>query len=94
MFTPQQYNNIPMKLAAIVGLCDMLIEINDKERAADALAFVIAHAVASTATRERAEDLFDELEAELCPRVIWDARERAKTVTLAEIMFDLDENIN
>jgi hypothetical protein len=83
--------NTAITLATIVGAADLLIEMEEKERAADVLAFVLAQDEASPATRERAWDLFDELEAELCPRVIWDARERAQTATLQQILMLLDD---
>jgi hypothetical protein len=83
-------NNIPSTLAALVGTADLLIASDEKEQAANVLAFVIQHPETSTPTRQRAEDLFDDLEAELCPRVIWDARENARTLSLEIVLFDLE----
>lgn len=83
--------NTPITLATIVGTADLLIEMGEKERAANILAFVLAQDETSPATRERAGDLFDMLEAELCPRVIWDARERARTATLPQILMELED---
>ncbi len=82
-------DNTPLILAAIVALADTLIDENRKEQAANLLAFVIAQPHTRSATRQHALDLFDLLESEICPRVIWDARERAQTATLTDIVQSL-----
>ncbi len=77
-------------LATIVGIADLLMDTGNKEAAANALAFVIEHPTTSDSTRERAIDLFNDLEAELCPRVIWDARARAQEITLQQVVLELE----
>jgi hypothetical protein len=83
-------SELALILAAVVGAADLLMNIGEAERAANALAYVIAHPASSTATHRRAEELFAQLEAEICPRVILDARARAETATLDEILLELD----
>lgn len=80
-------SNLPLAFAAIVGIADTLIDENLKEPAANLLAYVIAQPTASDATRHHAVDLFDLLEAEICPRVIWDARAFAQRASFDDVLM-------
>jgi hypothetical protein len=81
--------------ASVVEMVDILVEIAeghiqqaDKERAAEILALVIHYPMPSD-TRRYAEALFNDLDAELCPRAIWDAREKALTITLDDMVTEI-----
>ncbi len=81
--------------ACVSEMVDILVEIAeghlqhaDRERAAEILALVIHYPMQSD-TRRYAEALFTDLEAELCPRTIWDARERALTITLDDMVTEI-----
>lgn len=75
---------IPAVLDALVGIAQELIDTDEKERAVEILALVLNYPM-NRETREVAVYLFDELEAELCPRVIWDARALANDLTLDDL---------
>ncbi|MDZ4766642.1 MAG: hypothetical protein SGI73_19055 [Chloroflexota bacterium] len=77
---------------AISEMLDALIEIAESEmnggaleHAADILALAIHYPLRPDA-RHHAEALFADLEIILCPRAIWDAREKALTMTLDELI--------
>lgn len=72
----------PTLLAALVGVAELLIRDGKTDQAATLLAFVLEHPLTREETHDYAFDLFDELEATICPRVILDAREAARTLTL------------
>lgn len=74
---------VDMALETLVEIAEALIDADDKERAAEILALVLCYPL-DDETLEIAEYLFLELESELCPRVMDDARRRAKDVTLQD----------
>jgi hypothetical protein len=76
-------------LAHLVRIADLLIEHGITDEAANLLAFVMAQTEVDPTTFDHAEDLFLDLEAEICPRVIWDAREFARSITLEQIIAHL-----
>lgn len=84
--------------SSVTAMIDVLIEIAEMDIihgktacAADILALVI-HYPMPIEMRERAEGLLSELEIMVCPRVIWDAREKALTMTLDDIIAQRLEN--
>ncbi len=70
----------------LVALAEVLIEQGRTEPAAFILAFVLAHPATPTAIHHQADLLFDELEASICPRVIWDARQFAQAATQTDVI--------
>lgn len=72
-------------LDLLVAIAQQEIAIGDKTLAADILALVLAYPLRQV-TRDQAETLFDDLERELCPRVIFDARAAAEALTLDEMV--------
>jgi hypothetical protein len=77
---------------AVSEMLDALIEIAELEiargagdHAADILALAIHYPLRPDA-RQHAETLFADLEITQCPRVIWDAREKALSMTLDELI--------
>lgn len=72
-------------LDLLVQIAQQEIVIGDKTLAADILALALAYPLRQV-TRDLAETLFDDLERELCPRVIWDARASAEETTLDEMV--------
>lgn len=75
----------PKVIDLLVEIAETTIERGDKERAAQILVLAL-HYPMRLSTLETAEMLLTELEAELCPRVIWDAREQAQIMTLEDMV--------
>jgi hypothetical protein len=75
---------VPAAIDALVGIAQSLVDEDDKERAAEILALVLLYPMNREA-REVAEAMFDELEAELCPRVMMDAQALAEVMTLDDL---------
>ena len=76
-------------LAQLVRIADLLIEQGVTDEAANLLAFVLKQPDVNPTTFDHAEDLFLNLEAEICPRVIWDAQDFARSATLEQIIAHL-----
>lgn len=76
---------IPQALAKLVSLAQTLIDKDETTAAAYMLAFVMRHPHTSALLYAQAEALFDDLEATICPRVIWDAREWANTADFSGV---------
>jgi hypothetical protein len=74
-----------MIMDTLIKMAEVLVEKGEKERAVEMLVIAL-HYPMRQATRLRAEAMFDELETELCPRVIADARSLADEVTLDDLM--------
>lgn len=83
--TAMRVQAIPMALSALVSISDLMVKGDDKEQAAEILALVLHYPMGSE-TRAEAEQLFLNLEAELCPRVIDDAKVQAEILTLDEMV--------
>jgi hypothetical protein len=58
----------------------------DTQEGADVLAFVLLQPLLMPDSRMRAEDLFEDLESRICPRVLWDAREFASLATFEDVV--------
>lgn len=67
----------------------LLVEQGITDRAAFVLAYVLRFAPADSDLYAIADELFDELEASICPRVILDAREWAASASLPDAMHQL-----
>lgn len=78
----QQINAPQETLHALTDLAALLVEGGKKGEAAQLLAVILNHPEIGYQTYDRADDLFIALEAELCPRVIQDARDLASSTTL------------
>lgn len=76
-------------LDALTQLAALLIARHHKEEAAALLAYVLQHGAAYRQIYSHAEDLWLDLETELCPRVLWDARAQAQTLTWETFMGEL-----
>jgi len=74
---------ISLALDALVEIAGAMVESGEKERAAEIIALSLCYPLEDD-TREHAEDMFRDLESELCPRVMVDAKSRAFDVTLVE----------
>ncbi|MFZ4816510.1 MAG: hypothetical protein ACOYL5_18390 [Phototrophicaceae bacterium] len=81
--------SVTATLCRLTEAAQLLIAAQHKEVAAELLAYILHHPETPPATYQQADTLFDDLEAELCPRVIWDARAQAKTATLPQIVAKL-----
>lgn len=74
---------ISLVLDALVEIAGAKVEAGEKERATEIVTLVLCYPLEDD-TRERAEELLRDLESELCPRVVMDAKARAFEVTLEE----------
>ena len=79
---------VPAALEALVGIAEALIERGELARAAEILALVLCYPMHRD-TREMAEAMFMDLEGELYPRVIIDAKARAEVLTLDDMATDV-----
>jgi hypothetical protein len=77
-----QSNLIGLTLTELVNLAGVMIEFGKTGEAAATLAYVMNHADVAYDIYDQAEDLFVDLEVQLCPRVIADAKEWARIQTL------------
>lgn len=74
---------ISLALDALVEIAGAKIKSGEKERATEIVTLVLCYPLEDD-TLERAEDMLRDLEAELCPRVVMDAKSRAFEVTLED----------
>src|SRR5450432_1329780 len=81
-----------MEAEATSRILDILVEIakvsiyhDDKDFAAEILALALQYPM-NVETLEEAEQIYRDLETQLCPRVIEDAREQAQRVTLEDMV--------
>lgn len=81
--------DIPQVLTKLVEAAAMLIEQGITDRAANVLAYVLRHNATPATAFAQADDLFDDLEAEICPRMIVDAKDWASTATLDDAINQL-----
>lgn len=72
--------------ARLVDLARVMIADGNKEDAASVLAYVMHQPDTPYDVYDRADDLWIELEAEICPRVITDAKADAVFMTLRGII--------
>ncbi len=77
-----------MIMDTLIKMAELMATKGDKERAVEILTIAL-HYPMRQETRSRAEALYDDLEAELCPRVFADARTLAQEVTLDDLMAAL-----
>lgn len=77
---------------AMTQLAQLYIGQGWTQTAADILAFVVLQDDVPQGIYEQAEDLFDDLERSICPRVIWDARTFAKDMDLVGMIEYLLED--
>lgn len=75
----------PKVIDILVEIAEQLCERGEKERAVEILTFALMYPMRSV-TYELADWRFRELEAELCPRVILDARVLAQELTLEDLV--------
>lgn len=74
-----------MVMDTLVKMAEVMIERGEKERAAEILTISLQYPLRDS-TRARAITLYDDLEAELCPRVMLDARRLADEITLDDLL--------
>ena len=74
-----------MVMDTLVRLTEVLIDKKEKERAAELLTIAMEYPM-RTVTRQKAEQIYLDLEAELCPRVMSDAKALAQEITLDDVL--------
>ncbi|MCB9456181.1 MAG: hypothetical protein H6671_09355 [Anaerolineaceae bacterium] len=78
-------NNQSLVLTILVRIAEWLDDSGDKDSAAELVIFVLEYPLFGR-TRARAEELYLQLEAEVCPRVLVDARTTANERTLDDMV--------
>lgn len=79
---------------AMTQLSACYIEDGWTQEAADILAFVLLQDGLPQDISTQADELFDDLERSICPRVIWDAKEFACDMdieTMVDYLLDLED---
>jgi hypothetical protein len=84
--TAWQAGFVAETLAGLTDLSALMMQAGKTTEAANVLAFVLHHADVPYDTYDRAEDLFIDLEAHLCPRVLSDAKEQARYLTMRGVV--------
>ena len=74
-----------MIMDTLVKMAEVMIGKGEKERAVEMLTIALNYPM-RPATRSRAEMLYTDLESEVCPRAIMDARVLAEDITLDDLM--------
>jgi hypothetical protein len=74
-----------MVMDTLIKMAELMTEKGNKERAVEILTIVLQYPLRQ-ASKIRAETLYNELEAELCPRVLLDAQALAEELTLDDLM--------
>ncbi len=87
----QKHEAISAMLDTLIRIAESCVENSEKERAAEILALVVLYPL-DRYSRTRAEELFLDLKAEICPRVILDAETRAQEITLDEMVEEILNN--
>ncbi len=76
---------IPNALAAMFAIAEGLARNNENERAFEIVAMILQYPLHETLHVE-AEILYDELESQLCPRVVNDVNTRVQELTLDDMV--------
>ena len=74
-----------MIMDTLVKMAEVMIDKGEKERAVEMLTIALQYPM-RPATRSRAETLYSDLESEMCPRVMVDAKSLAEEITLDDLM--------
>ena len=74
-----------MVMDTLIKMAELLTEKGEKERAAEILTIALQYPMRQ-GSKMRAESLYHELEAELCPRVMLDAKTLADEITLDDLL--------
>jgi uncharacterized protein YfaA (DUF2138 family) len=74
-----------MVMDTLIKMAELLVEKNEKDRAVEILTIAMEYPMRA-GSQKRAEALYLELEAELCPRVLVDARMLANEITLDDLL--------
>lgn len=74
-----------MVIDTLVKMAELMVDQAEKERGVEILTIALNYPMRQ-GTRLRAEALYDDLEAELRPRVIVDARQLAEDMTLDDLL--------
>lgn len=74
-----------MVMDTLSKMAELMVQKGEKERAVEILTIALLYPMRD-GTRARAEGLYLSLEAEMCPRVIADAKLLAEDITLDDLM--------
>ena len=74
-----------MVMDTLVKMAEVMVNKGEKERAVEILTIAMRYPMRQS-TRVRAEEIYSDLESELCPRAIVDARSLAEEITLDDLM--------
>lgn len=79
---------VPAAIEALVGIAETLVERGELDRSVEILTLVLCYPM-HRETRELAEAMLLDLEAEVSPRVIEDAKARCDELTLDDMAADI-----
>ena len=74
-----------MIMDTLIKMAEVMVDKGEKERAVEILTITMQYPMRQT-SRLRAEEIYNDLEAELCPRVMADAKSLAEEITLDDLM--------
>jgi hypothetical protein len=74
-----------MVMDTLIKMAELMVEKGEKERAVEILTIAM-HYPLRQSSKIRAETLYNELETELCPRVMLDAHTLAQEITLDDLL--------
>ena len=80
--------SVPRILSLLYVIAENLTEQGEKEHAFNILALTIQYPMTAN-LRNQTDSLYDDLKWQLCPRAVWDATERAATLTLEDMALEI-----
>ncbi len=83
-----EVGSVPAAIEALVGIAEVLIERGELDRSVEILTLVLCYPM-HRETRELVEAMLLDLEAEVCPRVMTDAKTRCDQVTLDDMSSEV-----
>jgi hypothetical protein len=86
--TAHECESVSTILDTLICIAEEAVADGETERAAEILALVQLYPL-NKYSKIRAETLFLDLKAEICPRVILDAESRAQAITLDELVNEI-----
>lgn len=84
--TTNDIQAVPLGLEVLIGIATLLMKERELQRAAELLALISHHPASDKQTQDRAEQLLSELESQIPPQMIAEAREKGKTSEFGEIV--------
>lgn len=74
-----------MVMDTLVKMAELMVQKGESERAVEILTIALKYPMRAN-TRNRAQEIYDDLETRLCPRVFADAQQLAEEITLDDLL--------